>query len=521
MAKTRTLLSIFLGLIIVLFGLSFYVRYKIGQEIKAGFSDLKGADYGSHQVDLWQGKIAISEISLNTKTVQINSALNGKKIVGTINEAYIDGLHWWNLLRNKRLIASDIVLKNPLLKVIKIPLDSISSAKVSEVKNTQAFFAEIKNLEIKNGEIAFFGGEKIENPSMKFGSFSLHFKNLTFDDALTQNKLEIVDYDLNLENFYFQANDKLHDLNLEKVTTEGKNINLHNLTFKSPLETDAFFQKIQHKKSKFDISIPEIILQNFHLEKIFQKEFSLPLLTINSPQITIFSDKNIPALADEQKALPTKHLRNLKSSLSIDSIAINNAKVTYSLKAKEKKNRGEIFWTNVNATMENITNDSLKIAQNQDWVTDINSKFMGSSNFDLTIRFFLDSPVFAYDVYGKLDTFDMRQTNQMFEDVTRIQVESGNVKELVFDFHADDNKSKGLLDFYYKDLQVRLIQEKNKRPRKLLKWILEKVIIKKNNTVEDSNKKGEIDIIRDKKKGIFNQLWNSVLDGLKDVILPS
>lgn len=520
MAKIRTLTFLSIGLLLLFFGLSFFVKHKVGQKIETGFANLDGASYDSYDVSLWKGKIAVFGISLDTETVQINEALNGNKITGTIDEAYIDGLHWWDLLRSKRLLASEIALENPLLKILKVSTDTIIKSKTPEVENTQAFFAQIKSIAIKNGEIAFFGNEKIENPQMSMGSISISFKDFTFDDALTENKMAIVDYNLSLEDFYFQADDRLHHLTLEKVTTEGKDLILSNFAFKSPFDNDAFFQKLEYRKSKFDIAIPQIVLKDFNLEKVFQNEFDLSVLEINNPILSIFSDKNIPTFPNQQKKLPTESLSKLKTLVSIDSIAINHAKVTYSLKEKEKQERGEIFWTDIDATLENVTNDSLKIDTNPDMIAKINSKFMGSSNLDLTVRFFLDSPVFAYDVYGKLDTFDMRRTNQMFEDVTSIRVESGEVKELSFNFHADDNKSIGELDFYYKDLQVRLRQGKNKRPRRLLKWIVEKVIIKEKNTLAGSNKKGKIDILRNQEKGFFNQLWNSVLDGLKDVILP-
>ncbi len=520
MAKIRTLTFVFIGLLLLFFGLSIFVKHKVGQKLEAGFADLDGASYDSYDVNFWKGKIAVSGISLDTETVQISEALNGNKITGTVDEAYINGLHWWDLLHSKHLLASEIALENPLLKIIKIPTDTIVKAKTPEVENTQAFFAQVKSIAIKNGEIAFFGNEKIENPQMSMGSISISFKDFTFNDALTENKMAIVDYKLSLENFYFQADDRLHDLTLEKITTEDKDLILSNFAFKSPFDNDTFFQKLEYRKSKFDIAIPEIILKDFNLEKVFQNKFELSILEINNPILSVFSDKNIPTLPNQQKELPTESLCKLKTLVAIDSIAVNHAKITYSLKEKEKQNRGEVFWTDVNATLENVTNDSLKIDADQDMIAKVNSKFMGSSNLDLTVRFFLDSPIFAYDVYGKLDTFDMRQTNQMFEDVTRIRVESGEVRELAFNFHADDNKSKGELDFYYNNLQVKLRQGKNKRPRKLLRWIVEKVIIKEKNTIAGSNKKGEIDILRNQEKGFFNQLWNSVLDGLKDVILP-
>ena len=520
MAKLRTLGFILLGLLLLFFGLSIFVKYKVGQKIESGFANLDGANYESYQVSLWKGKITIYDVDLDTKTAQINETLNGNKVVGSIDEAYIDGLHWWDLLRDKRLLASEIALKKPLLKIIKIPADSISISQDSDTKNTQAFFAQIKSISLQSGNIAFFDDEKVENPNMSIGSISLSFKDFTFDDALTKDKMAIVDYDLNVEDFYLQAGDKLHDLRLKKVRTDGKNLHLNNFTFKSPFKTDAFFQKLEHRKSKLDIDIPEIILHDFALEKAFQNEFSLALLEINALEMAVFADKNIPQEANLQKTLPTESLSQLETLLSIDSISIQNAKVTYSLKQKDKQKRGEIFWTDLNASLENITNDSLKIAKNQDLIAKVNSKFMGSSNFDLTVRFLLDSPLFAYDVYGKLDTFNMRQTNQMFEDVTSIRVESGNVQELAFNFHADDNKSVGDLDFYYKDLQVRLRQEKDKRPRRFLKWIVEKVIIKEENLSDGANKKGKINVERNPEKGFFNQLWNSVLDGLKDVILP-
>lgn len=519
MPKSRIFLIAALVFLIASAGLVFFVKHKIGQKIEQGFADLEGASYESYEVHLLAGKISIKQIKLDTPLGALSASAEGQKVSGTVSEAYIDGLHWLDLVRENRLLASEIALRQPHLQFSEVPADSLSAEEVKETAEARAFFAEIKNLKIEEGDIAFYGKEA-ENPKLRLESFSLEFDKFTFDDALKNDKIALGGYNLNLGHLYLQAADGLHEMKLDSVFTQNRNVTLQNLTFKSPYETDAFMQKLTYRKAKFDLSVPEIILHDFPLERVFNNRFDIPLLSINGADLGVFVDKNNPLAPDKRGLLPGAALRAIESRINADSIAINDASVLFSLKEAGRSERGEIFFKNINARLENVTNDSTLIAKDRDLIAKINSKFMGTSNFDLTVRFFLDSPVYAYDFYGKLDTFDMRRTNRMLADVSQIKISRGDIKELTFEVSADDDRSTGTLDFLYENLEVELIDESGKKKSGVLNWLVQKVLIKEQNTPDGDRKRGEIGIPRDKRKGFFDQLWLSVLDGLKGVILP-
>lgn len=521
MSKLQIFLLSSIIFVLLLIGGAFFAEYKIKSKIEEGFADLPGAEYEKVSVSLWNGKINLQNVKLNTPLESVAEAGRGKKVVGTIDRAYIDGLHWLDLATDNELLASEIGLKNPQLKFYTTAVDSVQIPEASpqQKDETQAFFAQIKSLDLDEGNIEFYGeGEK--NPRIRLQRFAFSFSDFTFDAALENDKIKFAEYNLEADSFFMAIEDKLHHLNIEKVRTENNHLIMKNLRFDSPLGKDAFMQKLEWRKAMIDLTVPEMILHNFAPQKFLKQQYILPLLEVKNAELTVSVDQKVPKNPEDYKILPTEALRKIKGLLHIDSVAVSNTKVTFALKTAKRENYGTIYWTDIDAGFSNITNDSIAFRKNSDLIARTRSRFMGTSRLDLTVRFKLNSPTFGYDFSGRLDTFDMRQTNQMFADISSLDVVSGSVKELSFDVRADDNRSTGDLLFSYKNLEVHVLDKDGKRERKVLNWLISKILIDQKTAEDMQAKKGEIDVPRDKKRGIFNQMWISVLDGLKEVILP-
>ena len=521
MSKARIFLISVIALVVLLVGGAFFAESKIKDKVRQGFANLPGAEYEEMSVNLWRGKINLTRIKLDTPLESVAEAGRGKKVVGTIDRAYIDGLHWWDLATSNKLLASVISLENPQLKFYSATTDSTSVSNPTPVQaeETQSFFAQIKSIDLDKGNLEFYG-ENEKNPQIKLGSFAFSFSEFTFDAALKNDKIAFTDYQLAADSFFVAAGDKLHRLRIEKISTKNRNLKLENLRFDSPHSVSAFMQKIDYRKAYMNLTVPEVVIHDFNPINVFKGKFSAPLVEVNNSNLEVSVDQAVPKNPNDHKILPTEALTKIKNLLHIDSIAVRNARVIFALKSAKKEKYGEIFWDNINADFTNVTADSTAIIENNEMIARTRSRFMGNSRLDLTLRFFLDSPTYAYDFSGKLDTFDMRQTNRMFADISSIQIMSGDVKELTFDVSADDNRATGELKFAYNNLEVQVLGKDGKKDRKVLNWLISKILVEQKTMGDIQEKTGKIDIPRDKSRGIFNQLWISILDGLKEVILP-
>jgi hypothetical protein len=108
----------------------------------------------------------------------------------------------------------------------------------------------------------------------------------------------------------------------------------------------------------------------------------------------------------------------------------------------------------------------------------------------------------------------------MLEPSINIKFNGGKVNRMTFSFDANDNVSKGWMEFLYQDLDVELLQKESGNAKGFLSSLANWVAVSNNPSPGKKLKIVEIGYERDKNKGIINYVWKTIQSGMVRTIVP-
>ena len=144
----------------------------------------------------------------------------------------------------------------------------------------------------------------------------------------------------------------------------------------------------------------------------------------------------------------------------------------------------------------------------------------------------LSSSLDRIDASGSLKNMSFKKAENMVKPLYGIEVLSGYIDQMLFDFAMDENNGKGKMVFDYRDLKVDVKAEdkKDKKEGDETKYTDKSVGVfnfAANNAVRTSNIPGEkgyktdgnIIVDRTKNKPVFDLLWNCLANGMMDIAI--
>jgi hypothetical protein len=111
--------------------------------------------------------------------------------------------------------------------------------------------------------------------------------------------------------------------------------------------------------------------------------------------------------------------------------------------------------------------------------------------------------------------------NGMLEPSLHMIFKAGKLNRLTFDFTANNNVSKGWMEFLYQDLDVVLLKKDPGKEYGFLSFMANAMTLSNNPAKGKELKTVEIGFERDKNKGIIGYIWRTIQSGLIRTILPT
>jgi hypothetical protein len=151
------------------------------------------------------------------------------------------------------------------------------------------------------------------------------------------------------------------------------------------------------------------------------------------------------------------------------------------------------------------------------------ARLMGEAGLGLNLEFNLKKNNDLFRANGVLNYFDMTSLNPILEHVAFVKVTKGYNEMLTFDFQANNDLSRGEMDFRYRKMHIRLIDKKTLQTRgfgeSIASFIANTFVVRRNNPkLLVFFRDGDIYFPRDKQKSFFNYLTKSALSGVKTTI---
>ncbi|RZL24825.1 MAG: hypothetical protein EOO96_23235, partial [Pedobacter sp.] len=230
-----------------------------------------------------------------------------------------------------------------------------------------------------------------------------------------------------------------------------------------------------------------------------------------------------PSGFDKGKNFPHMALKRLNFPIIIDTVGLRNVDLKYGEYNPASKKTGAVEFKSLSGNILNVTNDSLKLVNNNHAIADFNTLLMGSGKLNVKIDFNLTDNNGAFSYSGSLGKFDLKNLNSLSKNLGLIEIESGNVQQINFKANGNLRSASGNMTMLYNGLKVKLLSDnidgEGTKEKGLLSFLANTILVKDENP-----KKGEaartatMMNTRINSASFFNLMWKTVFVGIKDIV---
>ncbi len=458
---------------------------------------------------------------------------NRNKLKVDLGTLKISDLDIKEIFNAHRINLGEIVLTRPRLVLEQMKKEKKSGQKTGHGKFVYPFDSsmvrsvQVRSILLQKGKFDFIVKSPSDtvNPDNQLYvtgvDLSVKKIHLTPEKHYTLSTSSFINsFNLNVRKVRYDLPDKLNRIEIGGITLNSADTTLVVSDFALIPKVD----KYKYGPAKgfqtdwIHLTNKKLTVSNIHLNKLlFEKKLITPSITLDGLRVFVFRDKRVP-FVEVYKPLPPEQLRNLSTLLRIDSLTINDGNVVYQEFGEKSKAPGEIYITDMNGMLYNITNDTSVLAKQPKLFLGAQAAFAGKGLIKLQVVFDLPDTSDVFYMGLILADLDLRELNRMLAPTAFVKVKSGYDKNLIMTAKANNDYAYGEMRFYYNDLKIAVLNKKTETPKglgnALLSFFANSFFINSNNPKLLKLRKGEVFFERNKYKSIFNYWVKTFLSGV-------
>ncbi|GCC49857.1 hypothetical protein SanaruYs_00710 [Chryseotalea sanaruensis] len=475
--------------------------------MKDAIQNLQGS-FSSLNINLFSRSVKIEELTWISKESTEDSASH---------TLYVDliklkGIHLLPLIFDKRVIVNHLEIDSANLSFIKnIRFSNDSSSQ----KSLKGFL--IKQISLKRIALRV----KEDTTDVLSGILNADIRQLRFERDSTQKFVpSFSQITCTVKSIALNHKGGLYKTNIYKVylNSEQQLISFDSIQLLPKHAKYDFAWKAGKQVARLTLSIPKVDVINLDYDHLLQKQFIASAIRIQSFNLDVFKDKRVPFSQTAHIHLPMHYFNALKWKVKIDSLAFGLSQIRTETFPESGIAPAIITFDDVSGLLLNL--DNIQEKEAIDYATlQASGFFMGKGRIEATFQLPQDSsPV--YHTKGFIKDMDMTILNGALQNIANINLKSGYLDLMNFNFTYTDFGSRGSLDMAYQSLSISSLN-KNKSSTNEIKTALLYLLVQRNKEIEPnlSGRVGTIDVKRDRKKHIFNIWLISILDGMRSSFL--
>jgi hypothetical protein len=490
-----------------------WVGNKIEEQLNRG---------SNHSVEIGEVSISIITpgIEFENIIVQSKEGLPGKQFVnGEIASLNFKGINFFKAVLKKQIEISEVIISNSIISDSILFSEEITSPMITpysfqigklQLDNTNLMISRmnadsnINTYVVTNAKLTFYDFQAAKHDTLTLKmikQFDLEAEQITtvFPDSLYTVKAEGISYS--------------SGSNIFKANTINLNPNYERYAFASlhPFQTDCIEAQVRN-----------VSVHNFSATSFIETgNLKLSYVEIETMDLKVFRDKRKPFHHINKKTFQ-ELVYSFPGTLHVDSVGVINGKVVYTEHAPGANEQGYISFSNINAKIYNISNDT--VYKTQTAYTELKGEtyLMGKGKMDLHLKAEIFEPNNTFTLTGTLSSMDGRALNPMLEKNAFIFLTSGNIDALDFNFSANNAKATGIMTMRYHEFDIAM---KNKNTddttafkERFISFIGNKIMYDANPEKGEPVRTGTIDYNRDPEKFLFNYCFKAILTGMKSTL---
>ena len=439
-----------------------------------------------------------------------------------LEEFSVTGIRYLPYLFNGKIDVGGIQLRGPHVNFVQDSPDSLTFLKSSDSTtsgDSQPPVIEAEQFEIVNASADYWKVDQSETRG-EIHDFNFRLSDIRVDSA----SLAQAPY-FNFEDIQTTSGEIQYELNsgfytiktsgIDISTSEGSGT-VDSLQLIPEYPRYDFYQAVGYQTDRIDLTIEELLLENPDMKKLKQGEFELEKLSIDGAILDVFRSKALPRPHHNPKKMAHVAFKELKYSITVDTISVNQANISYTEHKPGVPEAGTVTFANLNGTFTDVTNDSAAISQGHNVYLDVTTEVMNEAELRAHFVFPMDKNG-SHTAQGSLGSMDVEKLNPILEPVAKIRAASGLIHSLEFEMDLGPQTSDGWVQLAYSDLRIEVLDAENVEEggSQFFKTFLANIWKVKNHNNEEPLRRGDVSFERVEYKAIFNYWWKSLSSGLK------
>ncbi len=235
--------------------------------------------------------------------------------------------------------------------------------------------------------------------------------------------------------------------------------------------------------------------------------------TIDGWYIHAYKNKKYPFTRTKRVPLPMESFRAIGIGVEVDSVMLHKGTVMYEELPVNGFHNSWIKFEDIEATMSTVNNREYKNLSGYSTLV-AHARVMKSGEVNATFKLPLE-PKKRYNAEGIISNVPLKELNPLLKDMAFVEISSGKLNKMQFQFEYDDEGSQGQVHFDYEDLKILSLKKEADRDVNAFKTMLVNTAVKNDKTLD-----GNINVKRFKRKAVFHLWAISLLDGIKSAIIP-
>ncbi len=330
-------------------------------------------------------------------------------------------------------------------------------------------------------------------------------------------------WDLAASGFSFLTKEKIYKFIATGIQINNKigTVKIKQLALKPLYSEEKFINIMKVQTDRYDLNFNNISLKGVNFKKLVD-DGKLEIEDASlQPIIKISNDRTMPAAKPTVALYPQQSIQAFKFPFYVKAIHVINGGVFYTERGSDSKMKGSPTFTQINATITNLTNLPDKIKANSILDMKASTLFLDAAKLTTEWRLPLNPLDTVFKVKGEMAPInDATVLNKITEPLGMVTVKSGKINSLVFDLIGDNHNGRGSSTLLYNGLKIQVLKMKDDELKKRgLLTFLANTLIKNDNPRNSNVYVSDINVKRDIYGSFFNLLWQCIFDGAKKTVL--
>lgn len=453
----------------------------------------------------------------------------------SIDRAIVQGINLYALFQENKLEISDISVNKPEVKVI----NDLSYKKGNEdtsmfrnpydlIKN-QVHNLSVKQINLKHINFEFIADSIGKRKSKKIYLAYFKVRNLLIDSLAqydTTRPFYSDDIKVSIKNFTHPFKDSVNSMIFEEAvaSTATSSIQVYNFKIVPKLSEEEFKDSLGFRKTRIELYVKEANLQNINFKKLFfEQKLYGGVIDINKLETEMFSNNDIPKNPNKKVRFPSEFVHDIRIPFYFKQVNLNNSKLAYAELHSKTKYRWQIDFSDMNGTIENLSNDTVMFRKNQFVTIKLLSNFnkKAKSNFEFVLDYL--SPLKPFYLKGFISNYNLQDVNPIVSKLAHLEVSNCNLRIIRFVFNGDKKRLSSNITMLYNNLRVKVLQydeEENKLKRNgFLTLLANHMVLEGQNPRTDGKLiKSKFELKRANDQSFFGLIWKGLLKGIKESV---